>query len=686
MADDQTLNEIMNIPQASPGPDLARKKFLKKFVSNIESCKNYRRKLIRDWQTNVDYRRGKPYTSQSDEDRITVPLDWSLTKEKESQLFSQVPAIRVDHPPQTISKEALPWVHNFEQKINDTIIQAGIKAAMTECLPDCINAAGIGVVMISREALTETVMLPAVDLSMLPQEVQDIIMETGQLPDGTPVPMVPTPRTVDSRYVVGRISPADFLWPLGFSGSDFDMAPWVGRSGRVSWATAVQRFNLTEKDKTKVLGENRTSDDRIDRLTFDSERETEAHDEVVGFDEIFYRDSEYNEAPKSFSAIHHLVFVDGKDEPVVDEPWTGQMPDQKTGVLLGAMKYPLRVLTLSYVTDDAIPPADSAVGRPQVNEINKIRTQNIRQRERSLPVNWFDVNRVDPTVQFALLRGTWQGYIPVQGQGTNIIGQVQRSQMPPDNYMFDRIANTDLNRSWMTPAQWGQDVETKSEVNAIGQGMEIRVARERAKVGEFFVGIAEVLGGLVSIFEDPSTFGEGYTPFVSRALSYSILADSTVLLDANQRLKKLMDFINFTAKSGWVDIESVLKEIATLSGLDPAVVIRPPKPKPPVEPNISLRLTGVEDLLNPLALAHLIKSGQAPTIPQIEKAKELIQVSVAPPPMPMAPPIGPDGLPMEMPPPLPGEPMPEPPPPGVGEDNPGWSAMDRINKRVIERD
>ena len=113
-----------------------------------------------------------------------------------------------------------------------------------------------------------------------------------------------------------------------------------------------------------------------------------------------------------------------------------------------------------------------------------------------------------------------------------------------------------------------------------------------------------------------------------------------------------------------------------------------------MEPNISLRLTGTEDLLNPLSLAVLMKSGQAPNIELIEEAKKLIasadpsgillsaasgvQIPPQAPPVPPQQPQGPQG-----PPGLNGPP--DPPPPEVGGANKDWSAMEKLNKRIIER-
>lgn len=686
------------------GPDapgqVDNKKKNKLFKTFIEACKGYRRKLVANWTVSIDYRRGKPFASQTDEDRISVNLDWALTKAKHAALWSQIPTVRTNHPPQTLDASVSGWVKAFEQKLNDTLIVAGVESAMDEAMPDCINAAGIGLILVSHEAITENVQVPGIDLGTLPPEILQMIVQTGAMPDGSPIPMETVPRVVDHRYVVSRLSPADFLWPLSFTGSDFDNSPWIGRSGRISWAEGSKKWNLKDSDKNAILGEDRTT---MDRLTHDIDKDKLQGEELIGFDELWYKEFHFDPACKSFSTIHHLVFITGKDEPVVDEPWKGQQEGQNGGQLTGAMRYPLQVISLAYITDEAIPPSDSAIGRPQVNELNKSRTQMILQRERSMPVRWFDVNRIDPTVQQSLMRGVWQGMIPVQGSGTNVIGEVSRSQMPQENFLFDKVAKADLSELWQVgQGESGANVETKGEANVIQSNFQTRIARERAKVGRAYCRIAEVLGGLLCLYEEPTMFGQGFDPAFSRTLAYSILADSTVLLDSNQRLQRALDFYNFCMKTGWLDEEPVLKEIATLSGFDPNV-IRPPQPKTPQEPNISLRLTGQEDMMNPLMLAFLMKSGQAPSTDLIEQAKQLIIAATllppnaiaAPPPVPE---IGPDGMPVEaapqpggqIPPGIPtAPPMPvgETPagPPDIGKAHPDLSAMDRVNKRVVDR-
>jgi hypothetical protein len=691
--DTATTNHNVKEP-APKAVDPKIKKRNDEFRQRVDQCKQYRRKLIANWTVNIDYRRGKPFASQTDQDQIAVNLDWSLTKSKQAALFSQVPQVRLEHSPETLPKSA-PWASKFESKLNEIILESGIEAAMDEVLPDCINAAGIGAVLVSFDSITEDRQVPVMDVSQLHPDDQAEIQKSGTI-QGQPVPMTAVPHILDHKYSIERISPADLLWPINFTSSNFDKAPWLGRSGRVTWADAVQKFKLTEEDKDTVMGEDRPM---LDKLTHDVEKDRTSADEMVGFDELFFKEYQYDSEAKSYSTIHHLVFVNGKNDPVIDEPWKGQQVGQD-GSIVGVTITPIRVLTLTYITDETIPPSDSAIGRPQVDEINKARTQMIRQRERSLPVRWFDVNRIDPTIQQSLMRGTWQAMIPVQGEGTRVIGEVTKATMPPETFKFNDMAKADLLEEFGAESETRKDDMAQGDPNQNKSSFNTRTGRERARVASFFVSIAQVLGGLMCLYEDPQSFGQGFNPAECNILKFSILADSTVLLDAGQKLSRLNQFINLYAKSGWVNLEPVLQEVATLTGLDPSLVIKAPQPKPPVEPNISLRLTGVEDMLNPLALAFLIKSGQAPPAPMIEQAKALIQQAVVPPQgmqmpgqvqpqggLPMLPagqaPPGP-GLPPPAGAPPPGTPLPQPAPPRPGEANPQMAALEAINHKTAE--
>lgn len=645
--------------ETSTGVDPATKKRWQEFRQRIETNKHHKRKLIRNWTTNIDFRRGKSFGTEADEDNTPINLDWSNTKTKQAALFSQIPKARVTHHPESVQA---PWLNAYERRLNDNLVKGGIESAMDEAMPDCINAAGFAAVMGSFESITEMKEVPAVDLSVFPPDIQATALQSGQL-FGNPIPMEQVPVPIATRYIVRRISPADFLWPIDFTGSDFNNAPWIGHSDRITWAEAKHRFNLTEEDKIKVLTEERTTEDR---LSPDPDRDKLDDDGKVGFDEIFYYEYHYDTEAKSFETIHHLVFLHGKTEPVIDEPWRGQRIEGTE--IIGPRIKPIQVLTLAYITDEDIPPSDSAIGRSQVKELNKARAHINKQRRRNAPWTWFDVNRLDPLIQQALMRGTWQHAIPVQGDGSRVIGTIQQPAMHQENFIFDKIIKQDLQELWTIGSNQvgvGEGVETKGEAALIQNNFATKIGRERARVASFFTKIAEVIGGLMCVFEEPTSFGEGFDPKISGRLSFSILADSTVLVDSNQRLERLNKFLDTYAKSGWINIEPVLKEVATLVGLDPNAVVEPPKPQSAPPPNISLRLTGGEDMMNPLLLAFMIKAGQAPDPELVNKAKELIQSAVVPQP-PGQPPAAP---------------MPPGPPTNVGDANPDMSLLPSVGKR-----
>src|SRR6266496_2428343 len=110
----------------------------------IAKTKVYKRTIVPNWSLNVDYRRGKPFEADSDCDRINVTIDWSATKAKQAQLFSQMPEVRLAAKRQQFGAS----VPVFARRLNEVISDAGVGTAMDECLPDCINAAGVAAVLV----------------------------------------------------------------------------------------------------------------------------------------------------------------------------------------------------------------------------------------------------------------------------------------------------------------------------------------------------------------------------------------------------------------------------------------------------------------------------------------------------------------------------------------------------------
>jgi hypothetical protein len=226
--------------------------------------------------------------------------------------------------------------------------------------------------------------------------------------------------------------------------------------------------------------------------------------------------------------------------------------------------------------------------------------------------------------------------IPMNGDGSRAIGEVARAAYPSENFAIDTVINNDLDESWQTGAnQMGGQArrgQSAAEAKITQANFSTRIAYERARCGKFFVGIAEVMAGLLSLYgvfdeEEMQALSAWDRESLANYYIYNVRADSTVLLDADQRTEALTEFLNLTAKSGYVNVKLVIEELAMLAGLNADEVVMDPPP-PGLDPaNVSVRITGMEDLSNPLVLALLKKSGQLPTVDDIEEAKTLLALA-----------------------------------------------------------
>jgi len=652
----------------------------------IARCKAERRLLVNTWAYNVDYRRGKPFHQETDETRVNVNLDWSLTKSKHAQLFSQVPQVYLT------AKQALfkPAVPSFGKELNDTLTRARLGATVDETVLDAINASGVGVALVGYRALTELKSVPTIDPASLPPEIQ------AQLATGAiQLPMEDVESVVDRQFYVKRLSPSDFLWPLDFAGSDFDDADWLGHSGTMYWAEAQREFKLTDEQKSQVLS---TSTRRWMYTLRQDPSTHEPGEPVVEYDELFYWRHRYDVNEKYFSRIYRIVFVEGVEEPVIHEPWKGQEFLDSTYV--GACRLPVRVLTFTYISDDAIPPSDSAIGRPQINEMIKSRSQILMQRDRSTPVRWANSDRVDPMVLESLMRGTYQAFVPVQGDGNKVVGEVARAAYPREDFEFDKVIKGDLQEQWQVGSNqlgaFNAGQRSASEAAIVERNFQTRIGYERSRVTAFITGIAEVMAGLLALYGDfpiltPEQLQQMDQAWDRRAIAgefvYTIRPDSTVRLDADQRVDKLMKLVNLVGKSGFITPKPIIEELVSLHGLDPADVMKEPQPPTPDQPNISYRFSG-EDLINPIAVAIMLGEGKPPTPETLEAAKKMLAAAMTPlaPPPAAVPGMGMIGPNLGTPP-MPGAGGAVPPTPPMvppeqtAEARPGWTPMPRVSKR-----
>src|SRR6185295_6321616 len=270
-SDSATLSQT----QGDPSDDSERYRLWR---GRLAQSRRHIRDLATDWQDNIDYRRGKPFDESSDWDRVQVPADWSLTKAKQAQLFSQVPQVRLKPKNDKMRRAADMWA----SKLNTQLGVSDVGVAMDEVLPDCINASGYGMAFVYYEALTESREVPAV-----PPEMVKLYQRNGQ-----EVPTTTQDVPTDVRFCIERVSPVDGRMPVSFTGSDFDRAPWTGRAGRKPWEEALRQWGasesnpngIREEEKKKLCGDSRTSQDKLTQQTDKNEQGSD--EDVVEYEEI----------------------------------------------------------------------------------------------------------------------------------------------------------------------------------------------------------------------------------------------------------------------------------------------------------------------------------------------------------------------------------------------------------------
>jgi hypothetical protein len=691
-----------------PAPPIDNTAVAKTFKGRADASKRHVKQFHPEWRRNVDLRLGRPnamisadtalYGSDVDEDiRTTINPDWSLSKTKTANLYSQVPTIQATHEQPKYQPAVAPFAKALNYELGEKRAHVGV--AMEEALNDVVNAAGVALVVVGYAARFETVDVPLEETIQLAQgPVPTKGMPDDMLQGLAQVGLVhlqPTERVVSDEFYVKRKSPSDALWPVEFTGSDFDDADWNGYTGQCSWADGKNEFKLRDDQKESVIGGTEASSSDRD-LRSSPDRAALADLNVVTFDDLYYWRARVDPEEKFLKAIWRMAFVHGIDEPVIHEPWKGQKKLIDAKQYVGACRFPTRFLTLTYISDNPVPPSDSSAGRPQVNDLIRSRSMYFQNRKYSIPIRGYDVNRIDPVIGERIQRGQIQGILPFNGNGTNSIWEVARASYPSEDFTFDQMTQNDLERVWMTGSnQLGLNAPsgtTAAEANIIQQNASTRVGQERARVASFFLGIAEVLAGLMALYSDFPILSDEERQAMQQAwdrtrilhdLVLSIRPDSTVMLDSQARMQRLSAFLNETVKSGLINPLPIITEMAELAGLDPALVIKQPQPPEPKQPPISFSFKGKDDLASPAVTAILDKYGELPSPENLDHAhKFLAAAQMGPqPPAPIQP--------------APGMPMlspseradhggmtsgpPEPAPPPVAF--PEWNLSSTIGKR-----
>lgn len=671
-----------DVSKSDETPEQRNRRIEKLMAGKLDSSEEINKLYRSQWKENVERRMGYAIGTYNTgtildevEGQSEINPDWSLTKTKVANLYSQVPKVLLTHESEQYAGAIPPFAKALNYEIGKKRARAGV--AMEECCNDMVNAAGIGAYIVGYAARFDQVQVPTIDVTGVDPQVVDEGMKLGVVPSQT------VPRVVSDKFFWTRIAPTDIRVPREFLGSDFDDADWVGRCGRMSKSDAQHEFKLDEEQLAK-LTEHYGYDENL--RVEDGERNSMLDSKGVTYEEAYYWRHRFDPSELHLKAIWRIVFVDGLEEAVIHEPWKGQKYDEQSGSYIGSCLFPIRVGTLTYISDNPIPPSDSQAGRPQVLDLRKSRQHVFLQRARSLPQRWHDVNRFNALQLEMFNRGEWQNSIPVNGSGERAMGEIAKASHPSESFEFDRMTSNDLRDVWnLGPNQAGNysSGETSAtEANNVQAGFNTNIGKERDRVAKFFLGGVEVMAGLMVLYSDFKILSEQERMQMQQAwnmkqilhdLVFDIWPDSTVRLDPQVEIDRLLKGLNMTAQSGYVNPKYPITRVWELLGVDPAKVIMDPQPKQP-DPVAKFTFNGKDDIINPAVAAILAKEGQLPGPQEVQAAQAFLVACQQPPQVPQPQ----QGM-------LPGMGGP-PAPPGVPTEpaHPDWHLPDRIAKR--ERD
>ena len=548
----------------------------------------------KDWDRNVQAYLGKTLTTAPLHDTVTVPKDFANVERKKAELFFQNPEVNLTAK-QPGLEEA---VQTFQAVLNYHLGPDGVDAGamMTECTFDaCMTALMCSV--IGYESFQQG----TVPVQVGEEPIEQAPPFGNVLGINAPPPMMQpimgqVPNIIFERYFWERLSPAKVLLPKDFHGFCYDKAPWLGYEFEDDWAVIKKKYELSEDSKPS-MGKG----DVVNRLRSEKEDATATTDRVRGW-VIWYRTNLYDEAVAHPEAMRYLVLIDGLEAPVkhTDSPYQRQQPD---GSLVGMMGFPVHIGAVRYVSDTAYPAPEATIGRPQVIELGKSRTQMLLQRDRNVPMRMADTARVGGEEGLSKIRrNEFQGVIPVTGLDVNNppIIAVQQAPFPPEDFQFNGIISRDLDEVWaFGPNQRGLETsekKTATEIRNIQSNVSSRLDYERRQVIRFYVQGAEKLGALLQLFADDQDYIHIVGPDGVKKLQawnkatiageyvYDARPDSAVRADAGQEFRDMIELYNLAGRDPHVNRVELLMKLARLKNLDVTRFIQPQLPAKGPEP------------------------------------------------------------------------------------------------------
>ena len=253
------------------------------------------------------------------------------------------------------------------------------------------------------------------------------------------------------------------------------------------------------------------------------------------------------------------------------------------------------------------------LGEQLSTELNKFRTDLIRNRRARKPLTFFDSSGLtQPTIEKITVN---DGPIPVDagvlaGGGDTFVKVVTPGSEPRDNFVAQDYITTDYEQALGQGANQSRDfskTRTATEVRTVQGNASARSETEQDRIREYFVELVRkfdcVLQRTITPQEVTKILGQQGAQLWEQwkvlpgSYTYDILPDAGRYVDAQQYQRQMLDTYNLLRKDGRVNVEELLTMVARALNRDPAKLITPPPTKTmePPKPTVSFNAIDLND-------------------------------------------------------------------------------------------
>lgn len=570
-----------------------------------------------DWDGNID--RYRPKDAKAAEGHVNIGADFADVERKKAALFFDTPAIglTVDEPsapmapptppqpgqtppppPPTLGSVAL--IH--QQLLNDLLGETGlgIKRAVGKCLLDVLLPAGVGPLRVGYSASFQSVDMPVPD---------PMTGYPTQGPDGEVVTQ-PVKVPIHEEFFASRLSPKSLLLPVEFRDTDIRNAPWVGHEFTMPVSKVRAEYDVPE-DVEIPVGSGA-------KPYFEDDQASSADDPPVTGCYIEYRAMLEGRAahPK---AVWCLVQIDGMDAPLKHGPSPHQTFGEDGRLTPESVQdFTILPLWIRDLPDSAWVPSDSTITGPLTKELNKFRTQAVRQRESARQVILYDSEFLDPDAVDKIKKGEINDFVPVRGGAlaagaASIMAQVGTASLGRESYLGSDYIQADREKVMGISAnQQGANAgrkTTATEASIVNKNTEARFNQEQARVMEWYLSVVRTLDCLIHRYMDAryaavlvgqrrAQIWEQFHGALAGGYRYDVQTDSGKYLDIEASRRQLLQMYQMTRQDPLINPKPLIEKLLTAWGVDPVEGIAQPQPPQPTPPSVGVSFKG-EDF-NPM--------------------------------------------------------------------------------------